>query len=62
MFHSSCGQSQKTVSINHNFLKERRAEADRTEVLLLTSLALTARPHRLTFVVLHVNYYERNSL
>ena len=28
------------MSINHNFCRERRAEADRTEVLLLTSLAL----------------------
>ena len=26
------------MSINHNFLREGRAEADRTEVLLLTSL------------------------
>ena len=32
------------------FLKrrERRAKADRTKILLLTSQALTARPHRLT--------------
>ena len=29
-----------TVFINHNFLRERRAEADRTEVLLLASLVL----------------------
>ena len=39
MFHWLCGQSHKTVSINHNFFKTRRAEADRTEVLLRTSLA-----------------------
>ena len=39
MFHSLCGQGHKTVSINHHFCRERRAEADRTEVLLLTSLA-----------------------
>ena len=34
------------------FLKrrERRAEADRTEVLLLTAKRLTTRPHRLTCV------------
>ena len=34
-----CGQSHKTVSINDHFWRERRAEADWTEVLLLTSLA-----------------------
>ena len=39
MFHYLLGQSHKTVSINHNFWRERRTEADRTEVLLLTSLA-----------------------
>ena len=39
MFHWLCGQSHKTVSINHKFLRERGAEADRTEVLLLTSIA-----------------------
>ena len=39
MFHSLCGQSHKTVSINHNFWRERRTKADWTEVLLLTSLA-----------------------
>ena len=51
MFHQLCGQSHKTVSINHHFWRERRAEADRTAVLLLTNLEsyrLTARPHRLT--------------
>ena len=54
MFHSLCGQSHKTVSINHFFFfflkrRERRAEATRTKVFLLTSQArLTARPHRLT--------------
>ena len=47
MFHWLCGQSHKTVSINHNFWRERRAEADRTEALLLTSLTPYARPHRL---------------
>ena len=39
MFHSLCWQSHETVSINRNFWRERRAEADRTEVPLLTSLA-----------------------
>ena len=28
MFHNCEGQSHKTVSIDHNFLRERRAEAD----------------------------------
>ena len=32
-------KSHDKVSINHKFWRERRAEADRTEVLLLTSLA-----------------------
>ena len=39
MFHYLCWQSHKTESINHHFWRGRRAEADRTEVVLLTSLA-----------------------
>ena len=39
MFHSLCGPSHETVSINDKIWRKRRAEADRTEVLLLTSLA-----------------------
>ena len=41
--------TNKTLSTDHNFfLNERRAKRIRTEVLLLTSLSLTARPNRLT--------------
>ena len=43
MFHSLCEQSHETVSINHNFCRQRRAEADRTEVLLLTRLGCCGR-------------------
>ena len=39
MFHQLCGRSHKTVSINHYFWRERRAEVDQTEAFLLTSIA-----------------------
>ena len=45
MFHEACEQSHETVSINHIFSRERRAEADRNEVLLLTSQAAYVLPY-----------------
>ena len=45
----SDGQSLKTVSTNHNLLEEKgEPKQIRTEVSLLTSRTLTARPNRLT--------------
>ena len=38
------GQSHKTVSINDSFWRERRAEADRTEILLLTQHVFYLKP------------------
>ena len=38
MFHNCEGQSHKTVSTDHNFSRERRAEADSNRGLSLTSL------------------------
>ena len=49
MCHWLCGQSHKTVSINHKFCRERRAESDWTEIFLLISH--TAGPHRLKAVI-----------
>ena len=50
MFHWLCGQSHKTVSINHNFWREEKGEPKRIEPRSFRFLAkrLTARPHRLT--------------
>ena len=38
MFHELCGHSHKTVSINHNSWRARRAEVDWIEVLLLSKV------------------------
>ena len=49
MFHNCEGQSHKTVSTDHNFLREKRAEADSTRGPSAYQLnAFTARPNRFT--------------
>ena len=49
MFHEWCGQSHKTVSINHHFWREEKGEPQRIEPrsFCLPAERRTARPHRL---------------
>ena len=51
MFHWLCGQSHKTVSINHSFSREEKGELRWIEPrsFCLPAKRLTARPHQLTF-------------
>ena len=66
-----CWQSHQTVSINHRFRRARRAEADRTEILLLNSVcvaynAVITVKHILTecadLLEIRKKYFEERSL
>ena len=57
MFHSLCGQSHKTVSINHNF--EEKGEPKRIEPrsFCLPAKRLTARPQGDDVRTVHIYKY-----